>query len=237
MWYVGQKKKGIGHQKNNEPCQDAYKIHIKNGESILVVSDGLGSKKMSHIGSKEACNAAVWSWRKSLKKKHFSAKRYIKGLLDHWHENLPESDPKEYSCTCLIWLTHRGKGIALRLGDGMISVLDQQGKANTINESKDDSFLNVTDTLPQGHKIELWQIEYFNLEHVRSVFLATDGASEDLKADLMDKFMIHFEQEYQNLSQLNRNIKLQKELKNWSNPHQLDDQTLVFCKFNDSKEP
>ena len=57
--------KGMLHENANIPNQDAYSVKRYKFGTILVVSDGLGSKKYSDIGSKavgKAINRAVQIW-------------------------------------------------------------------------------------------------------------------------------------------------------------------------------
>ncbi len=47
--------KGTSHQKTDSPCQDYCITHRTKSFTILALSDGAGSCKLSHIGSRAAC--------------------------------------------------------------------------------------------------------------------------------------------------------------------------------------
>ena len=46
--------RGERHQRNNEYNQDYFKCNVKNQIKYVIVADGLGSAKHSHIGSQKA---------------------------------------------------------------------------------------------------------------------------------------------------------------------------------------
>ena len=60
MWkYTGQAVIGTSHEKNNTPCQDAYRIEPIDDRLIVVVADGAGSAKHSDIGAQLITQEAV----------------------------------------------------------------------------------------------------------------------------------------------------------------------------------
>src|SRR5687768_12844716 len=54
---------GRGHRQRDVPCQDSVAVWESpdGGRAAAAVADGLGSKPLSHHGSKAACEAAVAS--------------------------------------------------------------------------------------------------------------------------------------------------------------------------------
>jgi len=60
FYSFGASAQGMGHIKNNIPCQDAHAYkNFDNGWGILVVSDGAGSCENSHIGSSFLVKSAI----------------------------------------------------------------------------------------------------------------------------------------------------------------------------------
>lgn len=57
------RRAGRGHRQRDEPCQDAFAVHVDpdGARAVAAVADGLGSRRLSQVGSQAACDAAVAS--------------------------------------------------------------------------------------------------------------------------------------------------------------------------------
>ncbi|WP_353930794.1 PP2C family serine/threonine-protein phosphatase [Okeanomitos corallinicola TIOX110] len=56
---IGARVRGKMHKHNGTNCDDWFEFTVKDKWTIIAVSDGAGSKKLSRIGAKESCQAAV----------------------------------------------------------------------------------------------------------------------------------------------------------------------------------
>ena len=234
FWIVAAKKRGLLHHQNDLPCQDEYSIASKGANYLIAVGDGLGSCSHSDIGSDKACRASVFSWKKSLRMKRFSVRKYLLGLVKKWEKLIEPYSRRECATTCLTWFNHGKYSYACQLGDGLISIYLKDGRTIVVEDDKTDSFSNCTNSLARGEMLSLWKVYKFPTDIVKSVLLATDGISEDLSKESLKDFMVHFEKSYSPLGSKKRYAKLAKELQEWPNQYQTDDQTMVFMSLKNS---
>ncbi len=84
MRVAGGRRAGRSHRKHDLPCQDAYATwRAPDGSRVAAaVADGLGSRELSHVGSRAACQMAVLrlsqepEWDEEAMRRAFEAARH-----------------------------------------------------------------------------------------------------------------------------------------------------------------
>lgn len=163
--------KGDYHDTN----QDCFLTKEYEDGYILVVSDGMGSKKMSQFGSKTICEAVY----EVISNKHINLDLYsFKDVLymchEEWKKRLYLYDISQCYATMLVVVVANNKIRAGRLGDGFIGIYTNQG-VECLFDKKDDYFANETDCLCEQfgrEKLEVVEIDY---ESFFGVVACTDG--------------------------------------------------------------
>ena len=208
------------HLLNGIPNQDYAKFYISNKITIGVVCDGLGSKKYSHIGSKTLADSLI----KCAKIFDFSKdislfKSLLKSIWDI--EKYPYSD-MDTGTTLLFCIIQKGIVRIGMVGDGAIVLLGKQDKI--ITPDKNDSFGNITRSFGANSDI-IWH-EY-KASDIDSVVMFTDGISDDLAPERMINFASNFVVEYKNKHQVQREIIINKWLKEWPVRGHSDDKSIL----------
>ena len=107
----------------HEVNQDSYLCKPYKDGYILVVSDGMGSKSLSHLGSKYVCES-VYSVISNIKLNmdKISFQDTIYTCYEEWKKCLLGQDIEQYYATLLLIVIRENKISAARLGDGFISI-------------------------------------------------------------------------------------------------------------------
>ena len=114
----------------------------------------------------------------------------------------------------------------------MIScIFDNESKNIVMSDSKDESFSNMTKSLKNGVLPKDWILKTVPADDLKSVFLCSDGISDDLRKGADIAFVSELTDQYLTKS----SGKIKRDMKNWiSNwpvPRHGDDKTAVFvCK-------
>lgn len=217
--------KGSYHEIN----QDAY-IYKKLGKSgfIIAVSDGLGSKLYSHIGSKTLCWTAYNIVRKlKFNKKLMNIKplELTKIIHKKWIEKLSRKglDIKQCSATMLVLVVLNKRIIAIRLGDGFISI-SYDDSIKVLFDKKEDNFANETYCLSSNLYVD--EIEFFDIKFKKffGAILSTDGLI--LKDNVYEEFTQDFLNDYKSKTRKKAKDEIYNWLKDWTGA---DDKTISYC--------
>ena len=215
---------GPAHQQDNQPNQDAVLVQgIQKGWCISVC-DGLGSRKLSHQGSRLATNL-IRSAIRQPDAVDCSAEKISLVIQKKWLEAVGQNSSL-YETTCL-WASVDSNGVlkSAQVGDGLLLV-KSEGKFSVITPER-SGFGNQTQTLSQA-KYDDWSIVEAPLNQVGDgVLLMTDGISDDLIPEQLEPF---FDAVYRQLKQTNkRRCKawLTQELAEWSTPLHGDDKSIA----------
>jgi len=215
IWRVfGASVIGSYHIQNNLPNQDSF--YISNKLLSMAVSDGLGSKKFSHFGSKYLVEYAVKTSRLFYK----NQKAFEKKLYHLWITKLKKEkiDYKDASSTLMLVFIKNKKIYIAKIGDGAIIIL---GKKNKIIDEKNKQFSNTT--TPFGYDRLKWNI--FDEKDIDFIFISTDGISDDIKDKI--GFAKYFKKYFLRLPKYRYNLEAIKLLKNWKVKGSSDDKTFV----------
>ena len=218
--------KGNTHEKN----QDAF-ICEKIGDSYMaVVSDGLGSKAFSEVGSMALTLAAraIFIGRNGIICDIDDMKDFVSDVHSRWLVSLSVQNfsVKDCYCTCLICIVLKNKIFAARLGDGFIGILSDD-KISSLFDSKEDSFINETDCLTEKFIVEEWQFLELPYKFFEGAIVCTDGLT--FGENKAEKFVIDFCKKNFARTRLMIVKDLKFLLENWKSH---DDKTLSFMLSN-----
>lgn len=220
MWQSwGYSIRGKGHIINDLPNQDSFIVQSQEVQ-MVVVSDGLGSKRHSNIGSKAICDAVkeILNHLEDLNKTSF-----IKMLHETWLELIKPYDPKECMATCLIAVVIDHQLLIITLGDGMVVVL---GKQNRVFMEK-QAFSNMTSAVGPELNLTNWQFETLSLSDVDCILACTDGVSDDLEADQIVNFSKKVSETYDSMAEDKRAQDIRYWLNHWPVKDNMDDKTIA----------
>ena len=190
MWntnWKGACAESIGplHIKQKLPMQDSHSLFLSKKCFVAAVSDGLGSKSHSDFGSRIACRLFV-----KLARVYFS--KYEKSLEDF----IALFCVRDCSATFLGAIYYQKNLYLFQLGDGMIScIFNDEAKNVVMSDPKDESFSNMTKSLNEKVSPNDWMIKSIPAGDLKSVFVCTDGISDDLQKGTD----ISFEQIHKNM--------------------------------------
>lgn len=206
--------------------QDSYLCKPYKDGYIMVVSDGMGSKSLSHFGSKCICESVydvVSNYTFDLDVISFKDIIYV--CHDEWKKCLSDYEIKQCYATLLVAVIRKNKISAARLGDGFLAVYTD-GKVTCLYDKKENYFANETDCLKEKldrEKVEIVEIEYSEFQGAVS---CTDGVEiGTMQEDDISNFTREFVDEYSNQDRDEVIAEIETWLKDWPG---MDDKTLAF---------
>lgn len=163
--------KGSYHEVN----QDYYISKSFDNGYIMVVSDGMGSKKISQYGSKTICETIYdLISKKQVNLELLSFKDVLYLCHEEWKKRLVSYDLSQCYTTMLVAVVCDKKIRVARLGDGFIGIYTNEG-VKCLFDEKNDCFVNETDCLCEcfeREKVETAEIEFDSLF---GIVACTDG--------------------------------------------------------------
>ena len=152
MKYGAYSEKGVYHKRN----QDSFIIKKVRGIYVAGISDGLGSKKYSHVGSKLLCKSLLDIVYKVDDFEKISKEKLIELIFQNWIKkikNLKKYPLEECSATFLFAIILKEKIIVSRIGDGFISIFTDKN-SYLLSDNKKDSFSNITMAFSKNFNID-----------------------------------------------------------------------------------
>ena len=222
--YFGASTVGPRHRAEGTPNEDSW-LGVRGAfGTLIVVSDGMGSRREARRGAQMACRAvhgAVRAW-------HRAGGHGLGELLDRieplWSSLIAPSTAHDCAATCLFALAHvHGHVHVAAIGDGLALLRTQRGLEWVVGP-RADGFANETDAL--GYAAS-WTSRSFPREEEAVVVLATDGVADDLIPERVDGFVQWLMDNFAGMAPSRRWRALQQELKHWPTPHHTDDKTVV----------
>lgn len=220
--------RGMLHEAENIPNQDAYSVKKYKFGTILTVSDGLGSKKYSDYGSKavgKAVEKAVQLWNVYKEK---DIRLLLPLIVSIWNMEIYPYSQKDCGATCLFAIIEKDGFVYLgQLGDGSIYV-SVNDELQLVRE-KDDDFANLTVCMGGFMSYADWSLKkIYAGDKPLGIVMMTDGASEtiiDEKKETFIRLLFRRLSERENLSK--RNNFIYKILSEWNPVSAGDDRTLI----------
>jgi Protein phosphatase 2C len=219
---------GPRHRAERSKNQDAWIRARGSFGHLIVVSDGLGSRPASAIGSRAACIAVrsaarLWPGVAVAPPSHFV--RLVEIL---WLLAVAPRDPSTCAATCAFALREPdGQIIFGGIGDGLALLRAASGDVQTYGGRRHSDFGNETRALGAAHTIADWWIEIDSAARKRAVALVTDGIADDLDPTRVGAFIDWLIQDIAPLPSVDRRRTLRRELEQWPVPGHLDDKSLA----------
>lgn len=211
----------IGGHKIN---QDSLVCRMFEWGIAAVVSDGLGSARFSHIGSRAVCEAVIEIC--ALNNGVITdTTDFLRTVNTLWKKMLLPFDVSDCYATCLICIICREELFAARLGDGFIGIVEQHG-VRVFLDDKTEHFANETDCLNEEFEPELWQIIKMDAANVCAVVMFTDGM---VMGDGSEEVTSLFCREFYKGYKLVAAEEAEKDIHGWViDWHGSDDKSIVF---------
>jgi serine/threonine protein phosphatase PrpC len=222
--YFGASAVGPRHRAEGKPNEDSWLGARGAFGTLVVVSDGMGSRRNARRGAQMACRAvldAVRAW-------HKAGASSVEGLLAQieplWLGLIAPSSARDCAATCLFALAHsHGQVHIAAIGDGLALLRSARGLEWVVGP-RAGGFVNETDALGSAAS---WTTRSFPREAGSVVLLATDGVADDLIPERIEGFVQWLMDDFAGMAPAQRWRALQRELKDWPTPHHTDDKTLV----------
>lgn len=220
--------KGMLHESGNIPNQDAYSVKRYKFGTMLVVSDGLGSKKHSDFGSRavgKSVDKAVQMWNGYTEK---DIRLLLPLIVSIWSMEIYPYSQKDCGATCLFAIiTNDGHVYLGQLGDGSIYV-SIENELQLVREKEDD-FTNLTVCMGGFSNYSDWSLKDLYIgTRPFGIVMMTDGVSETIVDEKKEDFInLLFKRlsECENLPK--RNNLICKILSEWNPVSAGDDRTLI----------
>jgi len=226
---------GPSHVSAMKPNQDAWlRFHHSWGDGIAV-SDGLGSKLLSNIGSELACQSVFSAARRTAcDKTNGRNLNLVTDIVAQWLSMTIPLDSKEAAATCLFAVRLNDGVVRVGiLGDGCAVAVKNDGGLLVLAEDKKKSFSNITIALSTDTRDRHWILSEIPELECRAVVLCTDGVSDDIED--LEGFMHGLVASNQGLSSVTASRRLFKMIEGWPVPKHSDDKTIA-CLFQDEVE-
>lgn len=222
---TGASVRGPGHVLNHQPNQDSLGIWGHKGGWLAVVADGLGSRPLSHIGSRAACLSARRVIRSGFS---FGEPKSLMGAIYRdWLASITVA-PSSAGTTFLIALTDKnGRTVLSQLGDGL--VLYRSRGSFGILTPKREGFADQTNGLGFSRSWKDWQSSTVTLSAPGDgAMLMTDGISDDLYQKDLEKFFQKMQKEFSRRSSRLAKQWMTTQLECWPTPGHSDDKTIAM---------
>lgn len=221
--------RGPAHAQPGLPNQDAWIGRHTRRAHLIVVCDGLGSRRHADVGARHACAAVAAAIG------HFSATplappdlllRLIHAL---WNLRVHPLGTQHCATTCLLGAALAdGRLVMAQLGDGLALLRRAQGDHVAL-QPEAERFGNQTTGLGLATSLAEWRVHVeASAGEGTALLLASDGISEDLAAGQAGPFLEHLLRAYGPLSPRQRGGRLQRALQTWPTPRHGDDKTLAL---------
>lgn len=226
LTFGGASKIGKSHVLAGRPNQDAWAAGRSKTMFVAAVSDGLGSRENSQIGSKAAARSVLTASR--MVAPETGGADIVRLVHAVWRVKLAGFDVRSCACTCLFAIRFgTGRLFAAALGDGAITI-DNGGKREALEFTKD--FANSTDAMDTCKPGD-WRLYDEQVSGGLKLMLATDGVSDDIEeGGLFDFADFVINEAAKRAEQRERNGYIRKLLNRWPRPKSGDDKTLVVIK-------
>lgn len=236
----GDSEIGPLHQRLGVLNQDAYHLELKNEPILIALSDGLGSKSLSHLGA-QAVNRAVANLAKycvdeviveRIVKQEVEPVSLIELLHNYWLEELQGIDIEQCSCTALFAIVLGDQTFIAQIGDGDCCIItSKQGaceqQVRFLADKDDDLFANQTHSLGKKFQASEWHFYLQPTAELDACFLVTDGISDDLALESRANFYVELLNQYRQLTDEQVKADVRHWISQWPVVGHSDDKTIV----------
>jgi hypothetical protein len=199
VWHaVAESVVGMAHRRMSPamPCQDASSATV-TPRTTLIVCDGAGSAKQSHIGAQtlvQSLNRLLFSIEGLLMKwlDMPTEANFDKNLADmiyryavHQMKDLGEThlrSDRDFRATLLLSVVGQQRVFWFKVGDGELVVQTRDGTIRPLGQADKGEFANQTVFVDTGLTFDSVQYGTLDANDVTGLALMSDGASERLVA-------------------------------------------------------
>ncbi|MCQ9281104.1 protein phosphatase 2C domain-containing protein [Priestia aryabhattai] len=175
---------GVSHGKANIPCQDHALHRMSDGVHVIVLADGAGSCKLSHIGAETIstnisaflCNSFDELY---MEESTEEIAQKLKVITDQALEELAvkhQEHREVFSSTLLFVAVKEQKFLAGHVGDGIIGQYSE-GTVSVLSHPENGKFANETYFVTAENLIEHFRIYKGDVNEKSGFVLMSDGAS------------------------------------------------------------
>ena len=214
---------GTYHEYN----QDSFLSCCYERGYVLAVSDGLGSKDRSQIGSRALCDSVL-----ELAETTFDfvdPHKILEKLHKIWLRRLSEEDIDQCGCTSLLCIITVEEILVARLGDGFL-YLDMEEGSIALFDRKVDRFVNETDCLTSNFSPWAWEYAVVPNKGFRGVIACTDGVVLNNEEEIYRDFSCDLMEEYRHCTPQNTADLITQWLSQWPSS---DDKTIGYLIQNE----
>ena len=219
---------GSAHAREALPNQDAWLARHFAWGDVVAVSDGLGSRRQAHLGSKAACQAVVEAGRCFQSHPSATLDDMLRFLHAWWIWLTAPESPIDCAATCLFAIRSGGVITLAQLGDGLIVACPRgPGQAVILTDDKNNEFANVTTSLGATHHLADWRAARIPEDEYHGIVLCSDGISNDLVAGSASEFANELVNAYRGSPAQIRRPHVRQWLDHWPVPGHSDDKTIA----------
>lgn len=232
----GDSEIGPLHQRLGVPNQDAYHLELKNEPILIALSDGLGSKSLSHLGAQAVSRAVVrlaqYCADEVIVEQEVEPMRLIELFHDYWLEELQGIDLEQCRCTALFAIMLGEQTFIGQLGDGDCCIITSkesecEQQVRFLSDKDEDLFANQTYSLGEKFQASEWQFYLQTTAELEACFLVTDGISDDLALEYRANFYLELLNQYRQLTDDQVKADVRRWISQWPVVGHSDDKTIV----------
>ena len=217
---------GPAHAEMGLPNQDALGLWGWRRGWIAAVCDGVGSRPLSHIGARLAATRVRSTIRSDISWDDPDA--VIQSLHRSWVEGLKPLAPDEGATTLLMAAcSASGNVFVAQLGDGIV-LFSSNGQFGVLTPAR-TGFVNETTAFGLSTSDRDWHIARLQLSKPGDgVLLATDGISDDLRPERLEKFFRAMCKEMASRNRRTGRKWFHRQLEDWPTAGHCDDKTIAI---------
>lgn len=178
---------GVGHLKENIPCQDQVYFMHKNNAYVISLADGAGSAKLSHIGASVVtqyiCNDFAENFDGYYNEQNgvLVKKQLLSNIIEVLRQlsQKEECDIKDLASTLLVVAVKENRFIICHIGDGVIGY-QKNDILKVASYPENGEFVNVTVFTTSKDAIYTIKVIKGMLNQINGFVLMSDGTENSL---------------------------------------------------------
>lgn len=217
---------GPAHAEMGLPNQDALGLWGWKRGWIAAVCDGVGSKPLSQIGSRLAATSVRSTIRSGVSWENPNT--VVQILRRAWVKGIKPLSPNEGATTVLMAACNpSGNALVAQLGDGIV-LYSSNGQFGVLTPAR-TGFVNETTALGLSTSDDEWHVARLQLSRPGDgVLLATDGISDDLQPERLEKFFRAMCKKMASRNRRKGRKWFHRQLEAWPTPGHCDDKTIAI---------
>lgn len=226
----GETEIGPLHQRLGLPNQDAYHLELETEPKLIALSDGLGSKPLSHLGAQAVTRAVVRLAEHCINEVMLDPLALIELFHAYWLEELQGIDIEQSRCTALFAIVLGEQTFIAQLGDGdccIITSHKNKQQVRFLTDKDDDLFANQTYSLCKELQASQWQYCMQPTAELDACFLVSDGIADDLALEHRSGFYLELLSQYLQLTDDQVKADARRWISQWPVTGHSDDKTIV----------